>query len=195
VAKLSLREDICTSANKDSCNTTRQGPHSRLQSPGVAEWARVERDASWCSSWDAPWGQPPVSPVPRPGRPLTRKPAQRQHRRRRVRSDGVTNSIHGGDSGGVLPALGKERSFCDRVRGLCSPLTYPVVAVSPPPWVSPETHGGGGFGGGEGARPYKQDTPREFLRQGLTNAQTHPLNKELSTLVFGGAGKRAGDSI
>ena len=91
-------------------------------------------------------GQPPVSPVPRPGRPPTRKPAQRQHRRPRVRSDVVTNSIHGGESGGVLPALGKERSFGDRVRGQCSPPTYPVVAVSPPPWVSPETRGGGGLG-------------------------------------------------
>ncbi len=40
-----------------------------------------------------------------------------------------------------------------------SPLTYPVVAVSPPPWVSPETLGGGSLGGGESASPYKQDNP------------------------------------
>ncbi len=160
VAKLSLREDICTSANKDCCIATRQGPHSRPQSPGVAEWARGERDAPWGSSWDAPWGQPPFPPVPRPGRPPTCKPLQRQHRRPRVRNDFVTNSIHGGESGGVFPALGKERSFGDRVRGLCSPLNYPVVAVSPPPWVSPGTRGGGGLGGGEGTRPFKQDPPR-----------------------------------
>ncbi len=113
VAKLSLREDMCTWANEDCCIATRQGPRSRLQSPGVAEWA-TRRGEPWGSSWDAPWGQPPVSTVPRPGRPPTRKPAQRQHRRPRVRSDVGTHSIHGGESGGVLPALGKERSFGDR---------------------------------------------------------------------------------
>ena len=172
VAKLSLREDMCTWANEDCCIATRQGPRSRLQSPGVAEWA-TRRGEPWGSSWDAPWGQPPVSTVPRPGRPPTRKPAQRQHRRPRVRSDVVTNSIHGGESGGVLPALGKERSFGDRVRGQCSPLTFPVVAASPPPWVFPETRGGGGLGGGEGARPYKQENSRGIPRRGLKNAQTH----------------------
>jgi hypothetical protein len=44
-------------------------------------------------------------------------------------------------------------------------------------WVSPETRFGGGLGGGEGARPYKQDTPRGIPRSGLKNAQTHPSIK------------------
>jgi hypothetical protein len=67
----------------------------------------------------------------------------------------------------TCPALGKERSFGDRVRGQCSPLTFPVVAVSPQPRVSPETRGGGGLGGGEGTRTYEQDTPRGIPRRGL----------------------------
>ncbi len=81
-----------------------------------------------------------------------------------------------------MPALGKERSFGDRVRGQCSPPTFPVVAVSPPPWVSPETRGGGGLGGGEGARPYKQDNPAWNPTQGTQKCTNAAFNERLSPL-------------